>query len=63
MGTYYNPDNESFRKAVKSRIYIDKTGLICYSKKRSWKSTGNHYRTKMESICGNGYKTDKRTQI
>lgn len=28
MGTYFNPENESFKKAVKSRIYIDKTGLI-----------------------------------
>ena len=28
MGTYFNPDNESFTKAVRSKIYIDKTGLL-----------------------------------
>lgn len=28
MGTYFNPDNESFRQAVRSRIYVDKTGLL-----------------------------------
>ena len=28
MGTYFNPDNESFRQAVKSRLYVDKTGLL-----------------------------------
>ena len=28
MGTYFNPNNESFRQATRSRIYIDKTGLI-----------------------------------
>lgn len=28
MGTYFNPNNESFTKAVRSRIYIDKTGLL-----------------------------------
>ncbi len=28
MGTYFNPDNYSFRKTVKSRIYVDKTGLL-----------------------------------
>ena len=28
VGTYFNPDNESFRQASRSRIYIDKTGLL-----------------------------------
>ncbi len=28
MGTYFNPNNESFREASGSRIYIDKTGLL-----------------------------------
>ena len=28
MGTYFNPGNESFQKAVCSRIYVDKTGLL-----------------------------------
>ena len=33
MGTYFNPDNESFRKAVRSDIYVDKTGLIRHMNK------------------------------
>lgn len=28
MGIYFNPGNESYRQAVRSRIYIDKTGLL-----------------------------------
>ena len=28
MGIYFNPGNESFCQAVRSRIYIDKTGLL-----------------------------------
>jgi len=28
MGTYFNPENESFKQAVRSRIYVDKTLLI-----------------------------------
>lgn len=28
MGTYFNPGNASFRQAVRSPIYIDKTGLL-----------------------------------
>lgn len=28
MGIYVNPDNASFRRAVESEIYVDKTGLI-----------------------------------
>lgn len=28
MGIYLNPDNESFWEAVRSKIYVDKTGLI-----------------------------------
>lgn len=28
MGTYFNPTNESFKQAIRSRIYIDKTGLL-----------------------------------
>ena len=31
MGTYFNPGNESFKKAINSRIYIDKTGLLAYT--------------------------------
>ena len=30
MGFYFNPGNESFKQAVLSQIYIDKTGLIHY---------------------------------
>ncbi len=28
MGTYFNPGNASFREASRSRIYMDKTGLL-----------------------------------
>lgn len=28
MGFYYNPGNESFRKATSDELYVDKTGLI-----------------------------------
>ena len=28
MGTYVNPDNESMQRAVNSKIYVDKTGLL-----------------------------------
>lgn len=31
MGTYFNPGNESYKKAINSRIYIDKTGLLSYT--------------------------------
>ena len=30
MGIYLNPGNEGFRKAIRSKIYVDKTGLIEY---------------------------------
>jgi len=28
MGTYFNPENESYKKAIRSAVYIDKTGLL-----------------------------------
>ena len=28
MGIHFNPDNESFKRTVRSEIYIDKTGLL-----------------------------------
>ena len=28
MGTYFNPGNESYKTALNSRIYVDKTGLL-----------------------------------
>ena len=31
MGIYLNPDNEGFSTSVRSKIYIDKTGLIKYT--------------------------------
>lgn len=34
MGTYFNPNNESFTKDKKSEIYIDKTGLLEFLNKR-----------------------------
>lgn len=30
MGYYLNPGNKGFWEAVRSRIYVDKTGLISY---------------------------------
>ena len=33
MGIYFNPNNGSFRQAVRSQIYIDKTGLIKHMNK------------------------------
>lgn len=33
MGIYLNPGNEKFMQAVNSEIYVDKTGLICYTNK------------------------------
>lgn len=31
MGYYLNPGNKGFWEAVRSRIYVDKTGLISYT--------------------------------
>ena len=31
MGIYLNPGNESFEEALRSKIYVDKTGLIKYT--------------------------------
>ena len=31
MGTYLNPGNAAFEEAVRSKIYVDKTGLIKYT--------------------------------
>ncbi len=31
MGIYLNPDNDGFWKAVRSKIYVDKTELIKYT--------------------------------
>lgn len=33
MGIYLNPDNDGFRRAVRSEIYVDKTGLIALTNK------------------------------
>ncbi|MDE6518286.1 MAG: AAA family ATPase, partial [Acetatifactor sp.] len=33
MGVYLNPNNKSFGDAVRSEIYVDKTGLIEYTNK------------------------------
>lgn len=32
MGVYLNPGNESFKQAINSPIYVDKTELIRYTK-------------------------------
>lgn len=31
MGIYLNPDNDGFQESVRSKIYVDKTGLIAYT--------------------------------
>lgn len=31
MGFYLNPDNEGFQEAIRSKIYVDKTGLIAHT--------------------------------
>ena len=31
MGIYVNPGNEEFKRAVNSKIYVDKTGLLEYT--------------------------------
>lgn len=33
MGIYLNPQNDKFKKALNSSIYVDKTGLITYTNK------------------------------
>ena len=33
MGIYLNPDNEGFREAIDSEIYVDKSGLLAYTNK------------------------------
>ena len=30
MGIYLNPSNDLFAEAIRSKIYIDKTGLLSY---------------------------------
>jgi hypothetical protein len=34
MGIYLNPGNEGFRTSLRSKIYMDKTGLIAYTNER-----------------------------
>lgn len=43
MGVYLNPGNEGFRKAVSSKIYVDKTMLIQY--------TNECLNTEQEFLC------------
>ena len=43
MGIYLNPKNKSFEVAVRSEIYVDKTGLIAY--------TNKHINTEQRFIC------------
>lgn len=31
MGIYVNPDNAGFKRAIRSEIYVDKTGLLEYT--------------------------------
>lgn len=43
MGIYLNPENDSFLKAVRSEIYVDKTGLIA--------CTNRYINTEQMYIC------------
>lgn len=43
MGVYLNPDNKGFWKAIRSEIYVDKTGLIAY--------TNRNMNTEQQYIC------------
>lgn len=43
MGFYLNPDNTGFEESVRSKIYVDKTGLIAY--------TNECIGTKQKFIC------------
>lgn len=43
MGVYLNPKNAGFREAVRSEIYVDKTGLIEY--------TNRYMNTEQKYIC------------
>ena len=43
MGRYLNPYNEGFAESIRSRIYVDKTGLITY--------TNAYLNTKQKFIC------------
>ncbi|MDE6516276.1 MAG: AAA family ATPase, partial [Acetatifactor sp.] len=43
MGIYLNPGNDGFEEAIRSEIYVDKTGLIAY--------TNKYLNTKEKYIC------------
>lgn len=43
MGVYLNPGNDGFEEAIRSEIYVDKTGLIAY--------TNKYLNTKDKYIC------------
>ena len=41
MGQYFNPNHAAFAKAVRSQIYVDKTGLIACT--NEYLNTRDHY--------------------
>ncbi len=43
MGIYLNPRNDNFRKAIRSEIYVDKSGLIS--------CTNKYLNTEQRYIC------------
>lgn len=43
MGIYLNPGNSGFRESIRSKIYVDKTGLIAH--------TNEYLNTKQKFIC------------
>ena len=44
MGIYVNPGNEEFKRAVNSKIYVDKTMLLAF--------TNQNLKSEHQNICG-----------
>ena len=34
MGIYLNPGNDGYRKSIRSKIYVDKAGLVAHTNER-----------------------------
>lgn len=49
MGVYLNPGNQNFWKAVRSEIYVDKTGLIAFTNKHIKKC--RHTTDQRQKVC------------
>ena len=47
MGIYVNPGNEEFKRAVNSKIYVDKTMLLAF--------TNQNLKSEHQNICAVSY--------